>query len=229
MKRKIVLIALMSFAILASSSIAYADINLTIRDGNDKIFEGSVPLVSTGTVDLNDNTNTPHSINTQSVLSLVNDTDTQSDAFTISDLEYFPSFGSLYLKCITSTITGEKCDNWQYTVNNTYPGVGMDQKILSDGDTVYVYFGSQYKIVLDANTMSTEETLVATSQEYNYQDNNWETRTGVTIGLTQSNPDDPWNPFEIQISTVDINGQASFSSIPEGSYNIGIKEDFYFP
>ena len=51
----------------------------------------------------------------------------------------------------------------------------------------------------------------------------------MTVGLTQPNPENPWTPTEIQTAAVDANSEANFSSIPEGSYNVGIKEDFYFP
>ena len=212
-----------------TGNVVYADISLTIRDGNTKIFEGAVPLQVAGTIDLNDNTGTTHSIDAQSVLSLINDADILSTDFSISDLEYYSSFGSLYLKCITGTTTGEKCDNWQYTVNNTYPSIGMDQKVLSDGENVYLYFGPQYKITLNSNSITTSDTLTATAQEYDYQNDAWIMRTGVTVGLTQPNPENPWTPTEIQTAAVDANSEANFSSIPEGSYNVGIKEDFYFP
>src|SRR3990167_3996208 len=212
-----------------TENVVYADISLTIRDGNTKIFEGAVPLQVAGTIDLNDNTGTSHSIDAQSVLSLINDADILSADFSISDLEYYSSFGSLYLKCITGTTTGEKCDNWQYTVNNTYPSIGMDQKALSDGENVYLYFGPQYKITLNSNSITTSDTLTATAQEYDYQNDAWMMRTGVTIGLTQPDPENPWTPTEIQTAIVDASSEASFSSIPEGSYNVGIKEDFYFP
>ena len=215
--------------LMGTGNVVYADISLTIRDGNTKIFEGAVLLQATGTVDLNDNTGTSHSIDAQSVLSLINDADILSVDFSISDLEYYSSFGSLYLKCITGTITGEKCDNWQYTVNNTYPGIGMDQKVLSDGESIYLYFGPQYKITLNSNSITTSDTLTATAQEYDYQNDAWMMRTGVTIGLTQPDPENPWTPTEIQTAIVDASSEASFSSIPEGSYNVGIKEDFYFP
>ncbi|KKP64709.1 MAG: Prenyltransferase/squalene oxidase [Candidatus Nomurabacteria bacterium GW2011_GWF2_35_12] len=220
---------ILALFLTGTGNVVYADISLTIRDGNTKIFEGAVPLQATGTIDLNDNTGTSHSIDAQSVLSLINDADILSADFSISDLEYYSSFGSLYLKCITGTIMGEKCDNWQYTVNNTYPGIGMDQKVLSDGENVYLYFGPQYKITLNSNSITISDTLTATAQEYDYQNDAWIMRTGVTVGLTQPNPENPWTPTEIQTAAVDANSEANFSSIPEGSYNVGIKEDFYFP
>src|SRR3989344_5387007 len=81
-------------------------------------------------------------------------------------------------------------DNWQYTVDGSYPGVGMDQTILAGGENVYVYFGSQYRILLDADEIDTETLLTITAQEYDYQNNEWEKRTGITAGFTQPNTDD---------------------------------------
>ena len=199
------------------------DINLTIRSGGNVIFSGAVPLPPTGTVEINS-----HSLDADSILSILNNADTLSDDFSISDLEYYDSFGSFYLKCITSSL-GKDCDNWQYTVNDAYPGISMDQKILSGGESVYVYFGSQYRISLDSNTITTEDNLEVTAEEYNYSDDTWKTRTGVTVGLTQANPDDPFSPIEITTNTVNATGVANFSGISEGSYGVGIKEDYYFP
>ncbi len=212
--------------LFGSTTIARAnttDINLTIRSGNTIIFSDAIPLPPEGNTELNS-----HSLNADSVLSIVNNADISSPSFSISDLQYYNSFGSFYLKCITST-AGNDCDNWQYTVNNTYPGVGMDQKILSGGDIIYLYFGPQNKIILSSNNINTNDTLTVASQKYDYNNNQWITRTGVTVGLTQTNPNDPWSPIEIMTNAVNENGQAIFSTIPAGSYNVGIKEDSYFP
>ncbi|MEK9181536.1 MAG: prenyltransferase/squalene oxidase repeat-containing protein [Patescibacteria group bacterium] len=203
--------------------------NFIIRDGDIILFSGAVALPVPGMVALNDNTDVSHSINAQSVLSVLHDADILSADFSISNLEYYASFSSLYLKCITGTVTGQKCDNWQYTVNNSYPGIGMDQNILSGGENIYVYFGPQNKVLLSSNNINTTDTLTVSAQKYDYQNDVWITRIGVTVGLTQPDPNNPWLPIEIQTNAVDTNGQVTFSSIPTGSYNIGIKEDFYFP
>ena len=213
------------------SSVIHADstdINLKIRDGNTVVFSGPVALPSSGNIDLNDDTNTPRSINAQSVLSILNSADILSSDFNISDLQYFTSLSSLYLKCITDTI-GQKCDNWQYTVKDSYPDIGMDQNILSGGENVYIYFGPQNKVVLSSNSINTNETLTVTAQKYDYQNNAWLGRSGVTVGLTQPNPNNTFSPTEVQTQPVDVNGQTVFSSIPAGSYNVGVKEDYYFP
>lgn len=223
---------LLSILILTSSvSITKADatnINLTIRDGDTIVFSSTLPLNISGTVSINDLTGNPHDINSKSVLSLINDADIISPDFNISDLEYYDSFGSLYLKCITDS-KGNECDNWQYTVNNVYSNIGMDTNILTGGENVYLYFGPQHKTTLSSNTIKTNEDLIVNTEDYDYQNNLWITRTGVTVGITEPDPNNPWTPIEILTNIVDGNGKATFSSIAEGTYNVGIKEDFYFP
>ncbi|MEK7105863.1 MAG: prenyltransferase/squalene oxidase repeat-containing protein, partial [Patescibacteria group bacterium] len=110
-----------------------------------------------------------------------------------------------------------------------YPFSSIDQSILSGGENVYIYFGSQTKILLSSSDISTNDTLTVTTQNYDYENNSWTTRTGVTVGLTQPNPSDPFSPTEVTTSAVDANGQAMFPSITAGSYNVGVKEDYYFP
>lgn len=203
--------------------------NVIIRDGGTILFSGAVPLPSSGTVDLVDTSGVSHAIDARSVLALLSAVDATSSLFSISNLEYYPSFDSLYLKCITGNTTGQKCDNWQYTVNSAYFGVGMDKNIVSGGETIYVYFGPQYRVVLDAPEVSEADTVTATAEEYDYQSDTWESRVGVTMGLTQPDPNNPWSPIEVETRMVDEHGQVVFSGISVGSYNVGIKEDFYFP
>jgi hypothetical protein len=204
------------------------DINLTIRNGNDAIFSGAIPLPPVGSTTLADIDLNSHDVDARSVLSIMHIADTLSDDFSISNLTYFSSFGSLYLNCITLN-SGKYCDDWQYVVNDIYPFVGMDQNILSGGENLFIYYGPQTKISLSSDSINTSENLTVKAQGYDYKNNLWIARTGVTAGLTQPNPSDPWSPIEISTSPVDANGEAVFSSISAGLYNVGIKEDFYFP
>ncbi len=225
---KIIKIILLGVFFLASGSLALAaDVNLTIRDRANIVFSGTVSL-PTSITSLNDIDTTPHAVDPSSVLATVGSADETSGNFNISNLTYFSSFNSLYLKCITYS-SGEKCDDWQYVVNGSYPQTGMDQNILAGGENIYVYFGPQNRVQLSSNNINQNGTLVVTAQKYDYENNAWITRTGVTIGLTQSDPLNPFLPTEIQTLAVDDNGQASFSSIPAGSYDVGVREDFYFP
>ncbi|OGI75641.1 hypothetical protein A3C67_02500 [Candidatus Nomurabacteria bacterium RIFCSPHIGHO2_02_FULL_42_19] len=200
-----------------------------IRNGDFILWQGSVPLPDNGTVEINDINGISHSVSARSVLAILKTIDETNDSFSISNLQFYDSFSSFYIKCILPAGGTEACDNWQYAVGNTIPSVSIDAIVLSGGENIYVFFGPQYRVVLDSGKITTADTLIVTAEEYNYEDNSWETRTEVTVGLTQSNPDDPWSPIEILTSAVDEDGQANFSSIPEGTYNVGIKEDFYFP
>ncbi len=188
--------------------------SITIRDGGNVIFTGVIPINSDSTV-----------------LSLLNDADTLSPDFNVSNIQNF-SFGA-YLKCITD-INGERCDNWQYAVNNLYTFSSIDQYKLNGGENVYIYFGPQNKVILSSNNINTNNILTVIAQKYNYQNNTWEIRTDVTVGLTQPdlqpNPNNNWlPPLEIKTNLVDENGQVTFSSISVGSYDVGVQEDGYFP
>jgi hypothetical protein len=215
------------FGIIIFTGVAHAEealtVNLNIRSGDTIIFSETIPLQSAGTIDLNG-----HTISTNSVLAILNDADLLSENFEIADLQYYDSFGSFYLKCIESAV-GNDCDNWQYVVNDVSPTSSIDQESVSGGETIYFYFGPTSKISLSSSAITTTETLTVWAYKYDYENNTWVIRDGINAGLTQPNPDDPFNPLEIQTQTIDANGEAQFSSIPVGTYSVGIKEDFYFP
>lgn len=228
MKRQIFRIVLLLVLFFIGINFAFAaDVNLTIRNGANIVFSGIVSL-PTEIISLNDADGAPHTIDANSVLAVLSSADQASNDFSLSNLTYFSSFDSLYLKCITSA-SGENCDDWQYSVNALYPSVGMDKNILSGGENVYVYFGPQNRVRLSPVNINTNQTLNVFTEKYDYQNNAWLPRTGVTVGVTQPDPNNPFSPTEIQTGAVDENGQAVFSSIPVGSYNVGVKEDFYFP
>lgn len=221
------LLLIVTLVFLIKQNVFAADVNLTIRDVDSIVFSGTIPFPSS-IISLNDSSGMPHEVNSSSVLAVLASADETSENFSISNLQYFDSFNSLYLKCITDT-TGEKCDDWQYVVNDTYPGIGMDQNILSGEENIYVYFGPQNRVQLSSSSINTNDNLIVTTEKYDYQNNSWTTRTGVAVGITQPDPNNPFSPTEIKTSPVDEAGKANFSSIPAGSYNVGIKEDYYFP
>ncbi|MEK7071359.1 MAG: prenyltransferase/squalene oxidase repeat-containing protein [Patescibacteria group bacterium] len=204
------------------------DVSLTIRDGSAIIFSGTMPLPEAGTVDLNDSNGVTHTVDAQSVLAVAHDFDLANENWELSDLTFFDSFGSFYIKCVNYS-AGEQCDNWQYVVDGTSPFSSVDQNILSGGEQIYLYFGYPHQVVLSASAVIVNESFQATAQNYDYENNVWEPLTGVTLGATTPNPDDPFNPIEVAIMAVDGSGVATFSLSTPGSYNVGIKEDFYFP
>ena len=224
--RKFTRLVLLIVLLAVAAPALAADANLTVRNGNEIIFSGAVAL-PTGITSVDDSENTSHELDENSVLAALLSADLASENFEVSEMTYFSSFGSLYLKCLTAG--SELCDDWQYVVDGTSPSVGIDQEILSGGENVYLYFGPTSQITLSSNTVTTAETLTVTTQKYDYENNAWIVREGVVAGLTQPNSDDPFSPLEILTLPVDTSGQALFSSIPVGTYDVGVKEDFYFP
>lgn len=231
MKTYFIILAVAFFSLASFSSIVEAqsaDISLNIRDGSNIVFSGLVPLPTSGNVDISDSNGATHSVNAQSVLSLLYNADLADDTWSVSDLTFYDSFGSFYVKCIDYE-GGEKCDNWQYVVDGTSPFSSIDKSILSGGEEVYLYFGNPHQVVLSASSVEVNQSFQATAQNYDYENDIWEPLTGVTIGITQPNPSDAFNPTEVLTQAVDGSGVANFSVATVGSYNVGIKEDYYFP
>ena len=215
--------------IATSTDVVSPTETIMIRDGNNIIFNGAVPLPSAGMISINDKNGTAHSINSRSVLSVLNSISQSSGAFSISDLEYYDSYGSFYLKCLIPQGGSEECNNWQYVVGNTTPNMGIDQTILSGGETIGLYFGSPHQVILNTTSISAGGSFIATAQQYNYLDNTWTPLTGVTIGVTVPNPNDQYNPTVVTSQAVDTSGNATLTLATAGTYTVGIADDYYFP
>ena len=231
MKKYFIILSVAFFSFASFTSIVEAqsaDISLNIRDGSNIVFSGLVSNPAPGNVDINDSNGVSHGVNAESVLSLVYAADLADDTWSISDLTFYDSFGSFYVKCIDYG-GGEKCDNWQYVVDGTSPFSSIDQSILTGGEEVYLYFGNPHQVVLSSSSVEVSQSFQATAQKYDYENDVWEPLTGVTIGITQPNPSDAFNPTEVLTQAVDGSGVANFIVANTGSYNVGIKEDFYFP
>ncbi len=201
-------------------------VHLTLRSGETVFFTGEVAL-PTGTTELSG-----HTLDSSSVLAVLNDADVTDDSWAVSDLQYFDSFGSFLLNCINSEAVGNDCYDWHYAVDGVTPSEGVDQKILSGGESVYFFFSPQNRITLSSGAITTADSLTATAEKYNYEDNTWEVEDSVTLGVTQPDPLNEFNPpIEIMTSEVNSSGQVVFTSIPAGSYNVGIRDDYgyYFP
>ena len=142
---KKVLASLFVLALVLVGNIAYAssDVSLTVKNNGAVIFSQAITLPLAGTVSINDSTGGSHSVDADSVLSIVNTADQSSGAFDISNLIYYSSFSAFYVKCITPSGGSPLCDDWQYKVDGVDPAVGMDSKILSGGENVVLYFGDE--------------------------------------------------------------------------------------
>ncbi|OGG72806.1 hypothetical protein A3A38_00640 [Candidatus Kaiserbacteria bacterium RIFCSPLOWO2_01_FULL_53_17] len=202
---------------------------ITIRDGADILWSGeaSVPDSDSATTTVTATDGTLAEALAASALAALIAADAAAPEFEITNLQYFSSFGSFYLKCITAA--SEKCDNWQYAVGDTYPSVGMDQYILHDSDDLFIYFGSPRRTTLSTSTILIGESVTVTAESYVPASDAYTPAAGVTLGVTQDNPDDPYTPFVIATSTADAAGQAMFTLSATGTYAVGIAEDYFYP
>jgi len=223
------LILAVFFGLVFAVSVQAANVSVSLRYQDTLVLDAvSLELPLPGTVTITDTKGEERSVNAQSVLGVLFLLDTADASFELSKLQYFASFGSLYLQCIT--MGSERCDNWLYAVNGVDPKVGMDTFILAGGEQVYIYFGPSHQVVLSSTAISKGTSFQATAQNYQYQDNTWAALFGVTIGFTQPDPDNAFSPTEVLLQAVDAKGQILLNlDIPVGDYNVGIKEDFYFP
>lgn len=200
-----------------------------IRNGGAVLWQGTVALPATGTVSIPDSNNVPHTINSRSVLAMLYSIDQTSDAFAISNLQYFDSFSSFYLKCITPAAGAELCDNWQFAVGNTTPSLGIDATTVNSSQTIGIYFGISHSISVNAEEVIAGTPFDANALKYNYVSDSWGPLTNVSIGVTVPNPADPWNPTVIATYPVDSNGHVSITILNAGDYTVGVVEDFYYP
>lgn len=200
-----------------------------IRHDDTILWQGAVSLPSSGTVVINDASGLAHSINSQSVLAVLYSIDQSSDAFAITNLQYYDSFGSFYLKCILPAGGAELCDNWQYAVANSTSMQSIDANILAGEQSVGIFFGSPHRLNFETSHINTNTEFLVKAENYNYINNTWDPLLGVSIGVTVPNPDDMWNPSVISTHPVDASGRAFLLITEPNTYNLGIVEDFYFP
>lgn len=207
-------------------------ITLTIRDNNITAFSGNVDLPDSSAADISvlpTNSTSTVNVSPRSVLGVLEALELTSTEFKITDLSYSQSFKSFLVNCIAvpANNPSSDCFDWTFAVNGAFPQMGMDQFKLNDGDVVYLFFGSQHKVVASKNSVITGESFNLTAQAYDLATGAYVPLTGVTVGVGTLNPD--FSFTEMATSTVDSSGQASFVLNSAGTFSAGIKEDFYFP
>lgn len=236
MKRRILFLIFNSFIFLAQFFIchqAFADgiVSIHVRYKDFVAFYATTTLPSATTTTLNDSGGTPHPISSDSALYLLSLTQASSTTFSISDLQYYSSFGEFYVNCldINATSTIHACANWQYAVNGSVPEVGSDQYIATTSDDIYFYYGGQRQFFVSATSTDTVTPISITVQKYDFTDNSWSPLSGEVVDATEPNPNDEWNPFIIATSTSDDSGTASLLLTNAGTYNIGLADDGFYP
>ena len=224
----------------------FGTVRLTVRDGDIVATSTMVgiPLDATSTLIAPTGTTTPVLTSAQSVLAVLVRLAASSSEFTISDLQYYPSFGSFYLNCLTipsspsgtspSSPSGQAtstplCGQWQYSVNNFTPAVGMDSYTLKDGDTVFVYFGYPRKVTLESASVASGTPFTATAVSYDPATDTYSPASCLVVGVTQADPANPYTPTVIATSTSDAAGHATFTLTAAGDYFVGLEADYYTP
>lgn len=172
---------------------------------------------------------TTYAVPARSVLALLESADTATSSFDITDLQYFGSFNSFLVNCISvpAASATPDCFNWTYAVNGSFPFFGMDGYILQNGDTAYIFFGSQLQVATDKAAVSTGEPFTVTAQKYDPPSGSYVPANGEIVGAVQFNSN--FTATEFATSTTDTNGRATLSLVSAGAYSVGIASSGYFP
>lgn len=207
-------------------------ITLTIRDGSVTAFSGTVELAATSAPDVLVTPTAggdPVAVSSRSLLATLLALDTVTDTFEVTKLTYYPSRSSFLIDCITVPASdgSPHCFNWTYAVNGSYPFDGVDDKIMSNGDSAHFFFGPSRQAIVSTTTVAAGEPFTATAQNYDLTSGTYVPAPGYTLGVGTPNPD--WSFTELATGTADANGKHVFTVNATGTYAVGIQEDFYFP
>ena len=225
--RAVVLGVVFTAVFFVADSVSAATAQFHVRYQNTVFFEGEIELPASGVSQVtavNHTTKLEESreVNSKSILALLSNIDASSDAFRISTLEYYPEYGSLYIKCIEVAVESfNACDNWQYVVNGEYSYVGMDNYILAGDDNVWIYFGDIRRVRPNGGTVYTTKSELK-AEQYQYEVNGWAPVSGYTIGIKKDGN-------VVATQAVDSQGMATFTALESGNYTAGLVEDYYFP
>ncbi len=216
----------------STSVIVQESINLIIRDGSTEVFSGQVDLPDVSAPDVTispTDGSASVGVPARSVLAILDSVQQTSSAFKITDLSYFSAYDSFLINCIAvpASSSTPDCYNWTNAINTSYPQIGVDDQILTNGDTLYLFFGPSHQTVVSKSSVVKDEAFTVKAEQYDLASGNYIPLTGVSLGIGTLNPD--YSFTEIQTALVDINGQATFSLSQIGSFQVGIKEDYYFP
>ncbi|MDO8663684.1 MAG: prenyltransferase/squalene oxidase repeat-containing protein [Candidatus Wildermuthbacteria bacterium] len=205
--------------------------SLAIRDGSALVgpFTMTLPAANASPVLIAPTaTTTTYAVPARSVLALLISADAATSSFDITDLQYFSSFSSFLVNCISVPASAAPdCFNWTYAVNGLFPSFGMDGYILQDGDTAYIFFGSQLQVSTDKASALTGESFTVTAQKYDPASGLYVPAIGEIAGAVQF--DSYFTATEFATSTVDASGHATLSVGTQGAYLVGVASSGYFP
>lgn len=207
-------------------------VTISIRDNGQLVGPFTVEMSATDTPAVSitaTGDTTSHDIPARSVLASLIALDASTTDFDITNLQYFSSFNSFIVNCISVPVASNSpdCYNWTYAVNGSFPSTGMDTYALQNNNTVYVIFGSQWQVSTDKSSATTDEPFTVTAQEYDPSSGLYIPASGEVVGAVQF--DSNFTPIEFATSTTDSAGHATLSLPLAGAYSVGIASTGYFP
>lgn len=202
---------------------ALIQVNLNLRYQNNLLFSGAVTVPSS--TNITDTNNTTHLSNSITALNALIAADQQSDNFFLSEIQYYPDWDSLYLKClnITTPTTTKLCDNWNYVVNETYPSLSIDKFTLTGGENIYIYFNNSWQITASTSTLPANTSTTFYTWRYNYDnlEKEWALDNNNLIDVSIPNPNSTgWWDTTISTATIksDNEGKIEYAFNTTGTY-----------
>lgn len=186
-------------------TVAPENVTLNIRYQNTMFYSGQIPLVTTTYHDLKNDLYYDLS-GTSTVFSTLINADSLSNQFSVSEATYNQGYDSYYLRCLTlgATSSTPTCDNWNYTVDGIYPGMGMDKYLLHGGETIYLYFSTPWQITATTSTfpLGTSTTLQTWRYQYDDLQNPWTLDGDDAVDISIINPNSTgWWDTNTTVST----------------------------
>lgn len=206
-------------------------VHLDIRFENTLFFSDNITIPhSTTTID---SKGAQHPLGSNNVLKTLLTADTASDAFAVTDLQYYDLWGSFYLNCIGfASSTTSLCGNWNYVVDGIYPSVGMDTYTLNGGEHVYIYFNNPWNITASTSTFELGTTTTLHTWRYNYEDveSEWISDPDNIIDISIENPNTTgwWDAYTTVATTTSSElGETSYIFNTTGTYYAKITSSDY--
>ncbi len=199
---------------------------ISIQYEGNWLFNESIPLPTSTLFNYHESTTTTlfsTSTESSSVFTLLLSVDEQSEEFEVSDIVYYPSFSSFYVKCLNITTSTEACDSWQYAIDENYGQIGMDQQVVNEGEHVYIYFGDSWKVTANTTTPIIGTTTTFHTWQYQYDDleEPWTNDPLTMIDISIDNPSSTgWWDTTISLDTLtsDEQGLADYVFSSTGTF-----------
>jgi hypothetical protein len=205
---------------------------ITIRNGSDIFWTGqtSFPIGTTTREVGSTNSTTTVPVREQSLLGALLKAQETTGGFVLSNIKYYAGFNAFLINCVISSAaatTTPACYNWQYRVNGAYPYDSIDQYLLSDGDSVYLYFGNKRQVDVATSSVTTGDLVKTTAYAYDPATNTKVPLPRYTVGITIPDPNNQYSRIEVATSTTDAEGLALFTAPAAGAYGVGLEDDYY--